>query len=144
MGLDAQKEKRYNYMKKIATMMIAAVMCVMCLAGCDKYTSKYEAVAFVHSNDPDAASMSFSEFEGTMVFTLEGWKGGSKLKYSARLEKGSAKISYDCGGTKKALCTIKSGENTKASLDGIEGETIYIIIESDQRCENGRMSFEIL
>ena len=84
MGLDTQKEKRYNYMKKIATVMIAAVLCVMCFAGCDKYTSKYNAVAFVHSNEAHTASMSFSEFEG-----------------------------YDCDGTKKGLYTVKEGEKQK-------------------------------
>ena len=71
MGRDNHTEKEENYMKKTATMMIAAVMCVMCFAGCDKYTSKYNAVAFVHSNEAHTASMSFSEFEGTMVFKLE-------------------------------------------------------------------------
>lgn len=131
-------------MKKIATVMIAAVLCVMCFAGCDKYTSKYNAVGFVHSNDPDSASMSFSEFEGTMVFKLESKGSKSKLRYSAKLEKGSAKISYDCDGTKKGLYTVKEGEKTKATANGLEGETIYIIIETNQKCVNGEMSFEIV
>ena len=142
-GRDTYTEKEENHMKKTATMMIAAVMCVMCFAGCDKYTSKYNAVAFVHSNEAHTASMSFSEFEGTMVFKLESKGSDTKLSYSAKLEKGSAKISYDCDGTKKGLYTVKEGEKTKASANGLNGETIYIIVETTQKCENGEMSFEI-
>ena len=36
------------------------------MAGCGKYTSKYKAVGFVHSNESSAAFMSFYSFDGKM------------------------------------------------------------------------------
>ena len=127
-------------MKKIATVMIAAVLCVMCFAGCDKYTSKYNAVGFVHSNTSKEASMSFFEFEGTMVFELES--RGDQLRYSAKLEKGSASVCYDIDGIRKDLFKLNAGEKTSASVSGFENKKVTIIIETNGKCENGDFKFE--
>ena len=55
-----------------ASAILMAVIVLFCLFGCGKaYSSKYRAVAFVHSNEERSAYMSFSSLEGRMVFKLK-------------------------------------------------------------------------
>ena len=109
-------------MKKVMLIMLAVVIYALCLAGCSPYTSKYNAFAFVHSNTSDSASMSFSEFEGTMVFKLE-CNGGAdaKICYSTKLKGGSATIYYDHDGTKQKLTSAVEGDQNKGSAKGLRG-----------------------
>ena len=60
-------------MKKGAIILLAAVLLlsVLCLSSCSKYTSKYKAIGFVHSNSPDSSFMIFHEFEGTMAAKMK-------------------------------------------------------------------------
>ena len=131
-------------MKKVMLIMLAVVIYALCLAGCSPYTSKYNAFAFVHSNTSDSASMSFSEFEGTMVFKLE-CKGGAdaKICYSTKLKGGSATIYYDHDGSKQKLTSAVEGEQNKGSAKGLKNGTVYVIVETNKKCENGEFSFEI-
>ncbi len=76
------------------------ILLLLSLSGCNKYTSHYKAVAFVHTNTAKNASMSFSEFEGTYVFNLNCKSADEKIYYSENLANGTAKVFYDCNGTK--------------------------------------------
>lgn len=82
-------------MKKCLTLALAAVL-LLTACGCGRYSSKYFAVGFVHSNEALNAFMSFHSFEGTMVFKLSA--GNGKIRYSAELEEESATVYYDTGG----------------------------------------------
>ena len=77
-------------MKKVFTAIVAAIV-LLSFAGCGKYSSSYKAVAFVHSNESISAFMNFYSFDGRMVFKLK-IAGEGDLKYSAKLETGSAKL----------------------------------------------------
>ena len=131
-------------MKKVVTLIFAAMFCLLCLAGCCPYKSSYKAVAFVHSNNEDSAKMNFSEFEGTIVFELKCKNASqAKLKYSAKLQKGNAQIYYDHDGTKKKLFSAREGEQVNGSVKGLTNETVYIIVETNGKCEDGEMTFEV-
>lgn len=127
-------------MKKAVILIMAVVLCILCFTACSRYSSKYAAVGFVHSNTSKEASMSFFEFEGTMVFELES--SGDLLRYSAKLEKGSASVCYDIDGIRKDLFKLNAGEKTSASVSGFENKKVTIIIETNGKCENGDFKFE--
>ena len=126
-------------MKKIAVLLVSALL-LMSLNGCGKYSSSYKAVAFVHSNDSDSAFMSFYSFEGRMVFKLKSSAEGD-LKYTARLESGSASVYYDFYGTKQELFSISGGEEIDSHGGYVETGTVYIIVVTDGACQNGEFRF---
>ena len=131
-------------MKKVMLITLAVVIYALCLAGCSPYASKYNAVALVRTTTDDSAEMTFSEFDGTMVFKLDNKLGeNAKLSYSTRLKGGSANIYYDHDGTKRKLISAVEVEQTKGSADGLKNETVYVIVETNKKCENGDFSFEI-
>ena len=131
-------------MKKVMLITLAVVIYALCLAGCSPYASKYNAVALVRTTTDDSAEMTFSEFDGTMVFKLNNKLGeDAKICYSTKLKGGSATIYYDHDGTKRKLISAVEGEQTKGSADGLKNETVYVIVETNKKCENGDFSFEI-
>ena len=129
-------------MKKTLALIVSFVMLIS-LAGCGGYVSSYKAVMFVHSNTSSSASMSFYSFEGRMVFRLIS-SGEGDLKYTAKLEQGSATVYYDYNGAKTELFSINGGEELDSHGGYIEKGTVYIIVETDGECMNGdfRFSFE--
>lgn len=133
-------------MKKVlSTASIAIVMLLLLfsLFGCNKYTSSYKAVAFVHTNTSKNAHMSFSSFEGTMVFKLKCESGDEKINYSANLESGSAKVFYDCDGTKIELFSVNAGDEISDIGGALKKGTLYIIVEMSEVGKNGRFNFDI-
>ena len=131
--------------KHFSEILIAAIMVLvlLILSGCNSYRSHYNAVAFVHSNTSKSASMSFSSFEGTMVFQLKCENADQKISYSAKLDKGSAKVFYDCNGTKTELLSVSSGIDISDIGGELQKGTVYIIVETSEKCQNGRFSFDI-
>lgn len=129
--------------KQLFTTLFATFMAVilLILSGCNRYRSHYKAVAFVHSNTSKNASMSFSSFEGTMVFQLKCDNSYEKIGYSAKLDGGSIKVFYDCNGTKTELFSVNFGDD----INGVGGElkkgTVYIIVETLQKSQNGSLKF---
>ena len=128
-------------MKKIAVILVSLWMLVF-QTGCTRYVSSYKAGAFVHSNRSDSAFMTFSSFEGRMVFRLKS-SGEGDLKYSAELGSGSAYVYYDFYGTKEELFTISGGEQTDSHGGYIEEGTVYIIVETDGICRDGEFRFSL-
>lgn len=131
--------------KQLITVLIAAVMALMLLtlSGCNSYTSHYKAVAFVHTNTTKNASMSFSSFEGTMVFKLKCESVDEKINYSAKLEDGSAKVFYDCNGTKTELFSVNSGDDISEIGGALQKGTVYIIVEMSEAGQDGSFNFDI-
>ena len=134
--------KRKDIRAKVWCIVLVTVMSFI-LCGCSGYTSSYKAMVLVQSNTKDSAFMSFSTFEGTIVFKLKA-KTGAKLSYSAKLSEGSAKVYCDTDGTKKELFDVASGEEISAELDDLGSGTVYIIVETDGKCEEGDMHFDIV
>ncbi len=123
--------------------MILILSCLY-LTGCSRYFSRYKAVGFVHSNSSRSAFMNFFEFEGTMAFRLKNKNSnGGQISYSASLETGDATVYFDCSGTKTELFSIHSGEDVDSSLMLPEAGTVYILVQSDGKCQNGSFRFEI-
>lgn len=139
------KDERQNMKRKAAralfilfTLLFAAVSA----AGCTPYRSSYKAIGFVHTNTNSKASMSFFEFEGTMVFKLKV-ASGQALGYSGRLESGSAKVYYDLSGIKYELFSVESGQEVISLFEPEESVTVYIIVETSEKCVNGEFSFTV-
>ena len=128
-------------MKKIVIFLVSALL-MLSLAGCGKYVSSYKALGFVHSNKSDSAYMSFASFEGRMVFRLKS-SGEGDLKYSARLESGSATVYYDFYGDRQELFSISGGEEADSRGGYVEAGTVYIIVETDGGCQNGEFRFSL-
>ena len=128
-------------MKKVLA-VIAAVVLLLSFAGCGKYSSKYKADAFVHSNESTSAFMNFYSFDGRMVFKLKS-AGEGDLKFSAKLETGSATVYYDYYGTKSELFSINSGDVLDSHGGYIEAGTVYVIVETNGECRNGEFHFSL-
>ena len=124
--------------KKIFPIILAALL----LCSCDKYQSHYNAVGFVHSNTSSSAYMSFSSFDGTISFKLKCGEG-ERIQYSAVLGEGSATVYYDCDGKKKLLFLIGAGEEVFDFVRPSETGSIYIIVETDGKCEEGKLKFDV-
>ena len=129
-------------LRRSACLILFAVLLALSLTGCGKYVSSYKALGFVHSNTQQAASMSFSSFEGRMVFKLKS-KALEHLHYTARLATGSAAVYYDIDGTKKELFSVSAGNDVESSVGPIEKGELYIIVETDGKCEGGDLSFSL-
>ena len=128
--------------------MVLMILSILSLTACGKYNSSWNATAFVHSNTSKSASMSFWKFEGTIVFKLKCKDSGKEvLKYSGKLDgkekNGTITVYYDDDGTKKELFSLKNGESVEATLDKLNEGTVHIIVETDNRCENGELEFNI-
>ena len=131
-------------MKKNIIIFLISVLCLCCFVGCSKYMSHYSAIASVRTNSPGKGYLGFSSFQGTMVFSLKCKDGSARqMDYTAKLEDGSASVYYDCDGTKKLLFTIGSGESVSSSLEGLPVGKLYVIVETDGKCKEGRFDFEM-
>ena len=130
-------------MKKSVSVVLAAMLTAMLLAGCSSYVSSYSAVALITSNVSDSAYMDYWQLTGTMVFDLKAKENGSRLKYSGEVGSGSVTVYYDDDGNKKELFTLKDNERVEDSLDLSGTGKIYVIVETDGKSENGEFRFEI-
>lgn len=137
--------KKGNHMKKLFSVLIAVIMILsaFCMSGCEEYTSHYKAVGFVHSNTSDSSFMTFYEFEGTMVFKMKCETDNGQLKYSAKLDEGSATVFCDCNGAKQELFTVRGGGDKKDASVKVDKGTVYVIVETSGNCSNGDFRFDV-
>ena len=127
-------------MKIISVLLLSLLL----LTACSRYSSHYKATVFVHSNTTTKADMRFSTFEGTMVFKLDCRSGsGTRIQYSAQLESGSARVLYDSKGKKNELFSIGAGDEISGTGGELDNGTVYILVESDRKCEEGKFHFEL-
>ena len=127
-------------MKKNLLLAILVAICLFCLAGCSKYTSHYSALMMVTTNTSKAASISFSSLDGTRAFKL---KSDGHLNFSAKLGEGSATVFYDSNGTKNELFSISGGQEIQSSTIAVNPGTVYVIVQTDGKCKEGRISFDV-
>ena len=129
----------------IKKLLPALAASLLCLTGCGKYSSHYNAVAFVHSNLSDSAYMDFGSFDGTMVFTLDNEKGSEgKLRCSASLASGSAEVWCDRSGTKEKLFSLRAGDDIPSLEFTLSEEDVYVIVETRGECTDGKLEFGLL
>lgn len=131
---------------KRAITVIAVFLSVLLISvsGCSRYRSGYKAVGLVTSESSGNGFINFYLFDGTRVFKLENKKASEgQLIYSAKLEEGSAAVFYDAGGGKTELFAIYGGEETDAVFTLPGSGTVYVIIETQGKCQNGEFRFEI-
>ena len=132
-------------MKKFAGIIIATVMLVLCFTLSACYSSHYSATLMVSSNTSDKASVSFGSFSGTYVIQLKN-TGNEKtsVTYNATLEEGNIKVYYDFNDEKLDLFEIGADGSIEGKTEAFTGsKTIYIIIESDGKCNSGSFSFAL-
>ena len=130
---------------KRTLLLFSVLLLIFSLAGCSQYVSHYSAVAHVRSNSSDSAALSFHKLDGTEVFKLKAESGKTaKIKYSGKLESGSLTVSYDRGEAKTELFSLRSGDEIEAYSEEIAEGTVYVIIETGEKCENGSFGFEII
>ena len=77
-----------------------------------------------------------------MVFKLKS-SGEGDLKYSAKLESGSATVYYDYLGTKSKLFSVSGGEELASYGGYVDTGTVYIIVETEGECRNGVFQFNL-
>ena len=137
---------RVGMLKSKRKLIVAAfIICMMFgLMGCSKYPSSFKTVLCVSNNVSDNAFINFSSFEGTKSFKLKckNEKGGV-LKYSAKISEGTATVYYDYADQKEELFTIHAGESIENSLELPEKCTLYVILETNGKCKDGRFDFDI-
>lgn len=127
---------------KKALALILAVALLLSLTGCGNYVSSYKAVGFVHANASRSASMNFYSFNGRMVFKLKS-SGEGDLKYTAKLESGSATVYYDSHAGKTELFSIRGGDELDSRGGYVEAGTVFVIVETDGACINGDFQFSL-
>lgn len=127
-------------MKKTLIVFILVALCLVCLAGCSKYRSHYSALLMITSNSSKEASVRFTNLYGTKVFKL---KSDGVLNYSANLKGGSATVYYDYNGTKLELFSIGPGQEVGPASVNVTPGTVYVIIQTNEKCEEGQFSFDV-
>lgn len=135
-------------MKKFARVIISAVLLVLCftLSACvNKYASNYSASTMSSIITSSEASVSFGAFDGVYVIKLEN-TGDDEVfvTYNATLKKGNIKVYYDYNDEKLGLFEIGADGSVEGTTEAFTSkQTIYIIIESDGKCNEGSFSFAL-
>ncbi len=133
-------------MKKFANVIIAVVTLILCftLSACgNKYVSHYSATVMVRTNTSSKASVSFDSFSGTYVMHLKNNSADKVfIDYEGTLGEGKIKVYYDFNDEKLNLFDIETDGSVDGKTETFTGnKTIYIIIESDGKCNEGSFSF---
>ena len=133
-------------MKKFASIIIAVLIVVLCftLTACGtKYKSNCSSTAMVETKDSNSATVSFGTFSGRYVIKFNDTiKESTVITYNATLEEGSIKVYYDFGDEKLSLFEIGTGGSVEGKSEAFaRNKTVYIIIESDGKCNECSFSF---
>ena len=133
-------------MKKFAGVIVAVATLILCfaLSACGNgYSSHYSSGVMTTTNSPSQASVSFDSFSGTYVMKLKN-NGADEvfISYDASLGDGNIKVYYDFNDEKLNLFEIGADGSIEGKTETFTGnKTIYIIIESDGKCNSGSFSF---
>lgn len=128
----------------VAVAVLLALVLVLCVSGCSRYNSHFRALLLITSDTSDSGYMKFSNFTGTKVFKFNCRKGAlGDLEYSGFLEGGKATVYYDDGGEKTELFTLEGGQSEVNATAKVNPGTVYVIVETDGTCEEGKFSFKL-
>ena len=133
-------------MKKVCFVLVLILTLVM-LCSCGGYVKSYSATILITSCQGDEASMEYDTFKGTYNFKLR--RDGAaehSLDFEASLTEGEMNVYIGVDGEKELLRTVKGGESFDEAItldDKYDNEkTIYIILESIDKCVDGNFAFE--
>ena len=133
-------------MKKICFVLTLMLVLVMFCA-CGGYVKSYAATMLITSCWGDEASMKFDSFRGTYYFKLKRDDAAEHaLDLEAALAEGEINIYIGVNGEKELLRTVKGGESYNETIvldDKYDNEkTVYVILESTEKCGDGDFEFE--
>ena len=133
-------------MKKVCLALLTMLTLGM-LCSCGGYVKNYSATILITSCQGDKASMEFDTFNGTYNFKLRRDNMAEyTLDYEASLAEGEMNIYIGVDGEKDLLRTVKGGEFCDETItldDKYDNEkTIYVILESVDKCVDGDFEFE--
>ena len=136
-------------MKKFARAIIAAAMLsVLCFTLCacvNNYASNYSSSKMSISNTSDSSAISFDTYSGTYVIKFNN-SGNDKsvITYNASLKEGNIKVYYDFNGEKLDMFEVGTDGVAEGKTEAFaNSKTIYVIIESDGKCDTGSFSFSL-
>ena len=129
-------------MKKGAVLFCLLLALVLTFSACSGYSSSYKAFLLVRSQEEASTEVSFSSLEGRLVQKIKCKEGQTLLTWSATLGEGKMLVSFDNGEGKEELFTLEGGE-TEAFFVGAEPGTIYLILETDGACKEGKLKFAL-
>ena len=133
-------------MKKVCLALLTILTLGM-LCSCGGYVKNYSATILITSCQGDEARMEFDTFNGTYNFKLRRDNMAEyTLDYEASLAEGEMNIYIGVDGEKDLLRTVKGGESCDETItldDKYDNEkTIYVILESTDKCIDGDFEFE--
>jgi hypothetical protein len=132
-------------MKKVCITLLALTLFI--LSGCGGYVKSYSASILVTSCQNNNASMKFASFKGTYNFKLRrSDTNENTLNCTASLDEGEVKIYIGVDGKKELVSTVKGGESGSKTIKlndkYLNEKTLYIIIESVDKCKGGDFRFQ--
>ena len=133
-------------MKKVCFVLVLIITVVM-LCSCGGYVKSYSATILITSCQGNEASMEFDTFKGTNNFKLRrDGVAEHAIDFEASLAEGEMNVYIGVDGEKELLRTVKGGESCDETItldDKYDNEkTIYIILESIDKCVDGDFEFE--
>ena len=133
-------------MKKVCFVLVM-ILTFATLCGCNGYVNSYYATILITSCHGDEVSMKFDTFKGTYNFKLKR-DGSAKytLDIEASLAEGEINVYIGVDGEKELLRTVngvESYDETIALDKKYDNEkTIYVILESTDKCKDGEFEFK--
>ena len=133
-------------MKRICFVLVMILTLGM-LCSCGGYVNNYAATIMITSCLGDEASMEFDTFKGTYHFKLKrDGDAENTLDLEASLADGEMNVYIGVDGEKELLRTIKGGESCDETIsldDKYDDEkSIYVILESTEKCVDGDFEIE--
>ena len=127
--------------------VLALLLTLVMLCSCTGYVKSYSATILLTSSHGDEASMEFGTFRGTYHFKLKrDGAAALTLDFEASLAQGQMNVYIGVDGKKELLRTVKGGESYDETItldDKYDNEnTIYIILETPDKCVDGDFEFE--
>ena len=133
-------------MKKVCCVLVL-ILTLFMLCSCGRYVKSYSATILITSCQGNEASMEFDTFKGTNNFKLR--RDGiaeHTLDFEASLAEGEMNVYIGVDGEKELLLIVKGGESYDETItldDKYDNEkTIYIILETIDKCVDGDFEFE--
>ena len=141
-----ENTKGHTTMKKVCFALVLLLTLFM-LCSCGGYVKNYSATILITSCQGDEASMAFDTFNGTYHFKLRrDGAAAHTVDCETSLSAGEINIYIGVDGEKELLRTVKGGESYNETItldDKYDNEkSIYIILESADKCVDGDFKFE--
>jgi len=127
--------------------VLVLILTLFMFCSCGGYVNSYSATILITSCQGDEADMEFDTFKGTYNFRLRrDGVAAHTLDFEADLAEGEMNVYIGVDGEKELLRTVKGGESYDETIpldNKYDNEkTIYIILESTDKCVDGDFEFE--